>query len=131
MSEVIVYVPKLTSTFIRFMQKHQNSEGGLWILDEELVVDLWRVGRRVKPMPSMGIVNELWDEYRDVIFFESIAVLNHTTIKSIFNPKDRIVMPEGDVSLEFAKKHLGEMLNNNQVVFEPLSEAGSCSTVTT
>ncbi|MEX1014040.1 MAG: deaminase [Candidatus Paceibacterota bacterium] len=94
---LIAYVPALHQGYINFFRKNT---GKIYVIDLKLVREIPRLERDIRAMEANEIVSALKG-----IGFSNVSVLNKDNLDELETSKE-ILMPEEDVSKEFAKSYL-------------------------
>ncbi len=97
---IISYVPALHRGYLDFFKKYPG--GTLYILDEELVLEVPRMERDIRAL-APGEVKVLLDGLK---IFERIIVLNKHTLGDLQNQTLPMVLPDEDVNRHFAEAYL-------------------------
>ena len=96
---VIAYIPALHKGYVDFFKKYP---GTLYVLGEEFVREVPRMERDIRALTPEEVKALL----EGLKIFERIAVLDKNTLQEIRNGSSSIVMPDEDVSRQFAETHL-------------------------
>ena len=97
---VIAYIPALHRGYVDFFRKY--SGGTLYILDEELVREVPRMERDIRAL-APGEVRAMVEGLK---IFDRIAVLDKAALADLNGATASVVMPDEDVSRQFAETHL-------------------------
>ena len=96
---VVAYIPALHRGYFDFFRKYP---GKLYILGSEFVKEVPRMERDIRSLAPEEIKMLL--DHAD--FFSEIAVLDRTLLKDLAGSDASIVMPDEDVSWQFAETYL-------------------------
>lgn len=96
---VVAYIPALHRGYIDFFRKYP---GALYVLGEALVREVPRMERDIRALGAAE-VKALLEGLR---IFEKIAVLDRNTLPEVQKSSAQIIMPDEDVSRQFAEAHL-------------------------
>ncbi len=96
---VIAYIPAIHRGYIDFFRKYP---GTLYVLDEELVAEVPRMERDIRALAPIEVKALL----EGLKIFEEIRVLDKSILPQIQSEILSIVMPDEDVSRQFAETHL-------------------------
>ncbi len=96
---VIAYIPALHRGYINFFKTYP---GALYVLGEGFVREVPRMERDIRALASQEVRALL----EGLKIFERITVLDKNTLQEIRDGSTPIVMPDEDVSRQFAETHL-------------------------
>ncbi len=100
---VIAYVPALHKGYLDFFKKHSsNKKSVLYLLDRDFVLDYPRMERDIRAVDS----TEMQSMIATLNIFIEVKVLNKKNLKQESKNISQIIMPDEDISQDFAKKYL-------------------------
>ncbi len=98
MKVLIIYVPALHKGYVELFEKYSDAQ--IYILDLGVVRDIPRMERDIRALEANYVIKAF-----EGMGFSNIKVLRKNNLSEIKGYND-IIMPEEDVSREFAKKYL-------------------------
>jgi dCMP deaminase len=98
MKALIVYIPAIHKGYIDFLKN--NLDAQIFLLDLSLVREIPRMERDIRALDAQDVSKAL-----QAVGFSKVSVLKKSNLSKIKNAK-KIIMPDEDVSHNFAKENL-------------------------